>query len=191
VNENQFGRTKATVSSFSKLTTISAISKHLTFGQLYADPSSNPLGTTEEEARESYRVVYSAWRIDDSPSTVEALEDEILADFISPIEAITIVVAEEGTKKGRLKVTHCYKRYPGQPGKSRRNTFHERYWERVADEILLLLTSTNDEDFLPAFYQNLGGKSKGESERDLLQREVDQCAEVFDVPTSGSLPPRL
>jgi hypothetical protein len=70
---------------------------------------------------------------------------------------------------------------------TRPNTFHERYWERMADEILLLASATDD-DFLPAFYQKLGGKSKGESERVLLQREVDQCAEVFDAPPFGVYP---
>jgi hypothetical protein len=103
---------------FFKLTTMSAINTHLTFGQLYADPSSNPLGTTEEEARESYRVIYSAWRIDDSPPTDDDLEDGILPDFIAPIGAITIMVAEEGMKTRRVKVTHCYERYPGLPGKA-------------------------------------------------------------------------
>jgi hypothetical protein len=62
-----------------------------------------------------------------------------------------------------------------------RKTFCDRYGDRIADEILLL-TSATDDDFLPAFYQELGEKSKTESERVLLQREVDQCAEVFDVP---------
>jgi hypothetical protein len=59
-------------------------------------------------------------------------------------------------------------------------TFREKYGDRIADEILLFTSAVVD-DFLPAFYQDLGGKAKGESERVLLQREVDQCAEVFDV----------
>jgi hypothetical protein len=45
----------------------------------------------------------------------------------------------------------------------------------------MLLTSSVDDDFLPAFYQELGGKNGGESERVLLQRDVDQYADVFDI----------
>jgi hypothetical protein len=81
-------------------------------------PHSNPLGTTEEEAREAYRVIYSAWRTNDSPSTVEDLQDKIITDFIAPIRAIGIMAADEGTKTGRLKATHGYERFPGLPGKS-------------------------------------------------------------------------
>jgi hypothetical protein len=71
--------------------------------------------------------------------------------------------------------------------------FCERYGDRIAGEILLLASATDD-DFLPAFYQELGGKSKGESERVLLQREVDQCglsmAKVGgDVLPLSTIPP--
>jgi hypothetical protein len=50
-------------------------------------------------------------------------------------------------------------------------TFRERYGDRIADGILLLTASSND-DLIPPFYQELGGKQKGESERVILQREV-------------------
>jgi hypothetical protein len=59
-------------------------------------------------------------------------------------------------------------------------TFRERYGERIADGILLL-TASADDDILPSFYQELGGKQKEESERVILQREVDQSADIFDV----------
>jgi hypothetical protein len=45
---------------------------------------------------------------------------------------------------------------------SRRKTFWEHYGDRIANEIILLIGSS-DNDFLPAFYQELGGKQKGES----------------------------
>jgi hypothetical protein len=72
---------------------MSAITKALTFEQRYADPSANPLNMTEEEIREAYRVICSAWRVDDSPSTVKDLEDELITDFIAPVGAIGVMVA--------------------------------------------------------------------------------------------------
>jgi hypothetical protein len=41
-----------------------------------------------------------------------------------------------------------------------RKTFREKYGDHIADEILLF-TSSVDDDFLPAFSQELGGKVKG------------------------------
>jgi hypothetical protein len=58
---------------------------------------------------------------------------------------------------------------------TRKKTFRDKYGERIADSILIL-TGASDDDFLPAYYQELGGRQKGESERVLLQREVDQSA---------------
>jgi hypothetical protein len=63
---------------------------------------------------------------------------------------------------------------------SLRKTFREKCGDRIADNILNF-TSLVDDDFLLAFYQELVGKAKGEYERVLIQREVDQCADVFDV----------
>jgi hypothetical protein len=66
-------------------------------------------------------------------------------------------------------------------GEARRpKTFRERYGDRITDQ-LLLLTNVLDDDLLPPFYQELGGRQKGESERVLLQREVDQSAECLGV----------
>jgi hypothetical protein len=63
---------------------------------------------------------------------------------------------------------------------NRPKSFRDRYGDRIADSILLL-TDVSDDDLLPPFYQELGAKRKGESERVLLQREVDQSAEAFGV----------
>jgi hypothetical protein len=43
------------------------------------------------------------------------------------------------------------------------------------------LANAVDDDLLPPIYQELGGRQKGDSERVLLQREVDQSAELFGV----------
>jgi hypothetical protein len=59
-------------------------------------------------------------------------------------------------------------------------TFHERYGDQIADGILRF-TAVADDDLLPPFYQELGGKQKGESDRVLLQRKVDQSTDAFDV----------
>jgi hypothetical protein len=66
-------------------------------------------------------------------------------------------------------------RYTRAVESSRKKTFHDKYGERIADGILLL-TRAVDDDLLPPFYQELGGRQKGESERVILQREVDQSA---------------
>jgi hypothetical protein len=59
-------------------------------------------------------------------------------------------------------------------------TFIERYGDRIAGRILLL-TASSDDDLLPPFYQELGGKQKGESDGVILQREVHQSTDTFDV----------
>jgi hypothetical protein len=59
-------------------------------------------------------------------------------------------------------------------------TFRERYGEWIADGILLIVASADD-DLIPPFYQELGGKQKGESECIILQREVDQSTDTFHV----------
>jgi hypothetical protein len=61
-----------------------------------------------------------------------------------------------------------------------KKTFRDKYGECIADGILLL-TGVVDDDLLLPFYQELGGRQKGESERVILQREVDQSAEVLGV----------
>jgi hypothetical protein len=64
---------------------MAAITAYRTYEQLFSDPAANPLGTNEAEIRSSYRVIYSEYRVDDSPPTVEELERAILADFVEPI----------------------------------------------------------------------------------------------------------
>jgi hypothetical protein len=52
---------------------------------------------------------------------------------------------------------------------TRRKTFRERYGDRIAVE-MLLLTSSADDGFLPALYQELGGKSKGGGQSEFSSR---------------------
>jgi hypothetical protein len=58
-------------------------------------------------------------------------------------------------------------------------TFREKYGDCIADGILLLTSSSENNP--PPFYQELGGKQNGESEPVILQREVDQSDDAFDV----------
>jgi hypothetical protein len=48
-----------------------------------------------------------------------------------------------------------------------------------------------DDELLPPFYQELGARQKGESERVLLQREVDQSAERLGVLTFKVTPSQV
>jgi hypothetical protein len=89
-----------------------------TFEELYAYGSSNPLGKTEGEVREAYRVIYGTWRSENATLTIEDIEEEILTDFISPLGDIGMMVASEGSKMGRFKLTQGHERYPGVPGKA-------------------------------------------------------------------------
>jgi hypothetical protein len=70
---------------------MAAITVHRTSGQRFSDPAADPLGTNEAEIRASYQVIYSEYRVDDSPPTVEKLEKEILADFMELIGALGII----------------------------------------------------------------------------------------------------
>jgi hypothetical protein len=48
-------------------------STSLTFEELYANGSYNPLGKTEGEVREAYRVIYGTWRSEDASLTIEEI----------------------------------------------------------------------------------------------------------------------
>jgi hypothetical protein len=96
---------------------MAAITATTTFGQLYSDPTANPLGSTEAEIRASYHVIYSQYIVEDPPPTVEELEGEILADFVEPIGAVGFMVADSGSKTSHLKLTHGYAHYSSRPGR--------------------------------------------------------------------------
>jgi hypothetical protein len=97
---------------------MAAITPSLTFGELYRDPAVNPFGDNEAKAHSVYRVLYSEYRVSDSPPTVEELEREILTEFREPIGAIGIMVADAGSKTGRLKLTHGHASYTSRPGRA-------------------------------------------------------------------------
>jgi hypothetical protein len=97
---------------------MAAVTTHLTFESRYGDPAGNPLGLTEDDIREAYRVVYSEWRVEDSPPKVKDLEDEILTDFGSPIGAVAMMIASTESSTGKLVLLHGFARYIGAPGRS-------------------------------------------------------------------------
>jgi hypothetical protein len=92
------------------------ITPALTFGALFHDPAANPLGTTDTDLRAAYRVINSQYWEEDSPPTVEELEQEILTDFLDPIGAFGIMVVDSESKTGHLKITHGYAHYSSRAG---------------------------------------------------------------------------
>jgi hypothetical protein len=96
---------------------MAAITAYRTYGQFFSDPAANPIGTNEAEIRSSYRVIYSDYRVDDSPPTVGDLEREILADFSEPIGAVVVMVASEGSTTGVLNLTHGHALYSSRPSR--------------------------------------------------------------------------
>jgi hypothetical protein len=97
---------------------MAAVTKNLTFESRYGDPTGNPLGLTEDDIREAYRVVYAEWRVEDRPPTVQDLEYKILTDFVSPIGAVAVMVASSESATGKLVLLHGFTLYIGAPGRS-------------------------------------------------------------------------
>jgi hypothetical protein len=97
---------------------MAAITPALTFGALFRDPAANPLGTTDMDLRAAYRVIYAQYRVEDSPLAVEELEQAILTDFLEPIRAVGIMVADSESKTSHLKLTHGYARYSSRAGQA-------------------------------------------------------------------------
>jgi hypothetical protein len=92
-------------------------SNHLTFEQRYGDPTATHVGLSDEDVRGAYRVIYSERRVEDAPHTVEALEEEILTEFMAPIEEVGIMVARKDSSTWKLILLHGFDRYSGAPGK--------------------------------------------------------------------------
>jgi hypothetical protein len=95
---------------------MAAIIPACTFGALFRDPAANPLGITDTDLWDAYRVIYLQYRVEDSPTTVKELEQEILTDFLEPIGALGIMVADSESKTVHLKITHGYARYSSRAG---------------------------------------------------------------------------
>jgi hypothetical protein len=95
---------------------MAAITPTRTFGALFRDPAANHLGTTNTDLRAAYRLIYSHYRVEDSPPTVEELEQEILTDFLEPVGALGIMVVDLESKTNHLKITHGHARYSSRAG---------------------------------------------------------------------------
>jgi hypothetical protein len=63
-------------------------------------------------------VIYAQYRLEDSPPTVEELEQEILTDFLKPIGVLGIMVVDSESKTGHLKITHGFARYSSRAGQA-------------------------------------------------------------------------
>jgi hypothetical protein len=87
--------------------------------------------------------------------------------FVASISAGLTHIAAEMHADHRARDTRAVE-------SARKKTFHDKYGERITDGILLL-TGAVDDNLLPPFYQEPGGRQKGGSECVILQREVDQA----------------
>jgi hypothetical protein len=87
---------------------MAALTPTLAFDQLYHNPAANPLGITEFDIRASHRVIYRHYQVENSPPTVKELEDDILMNFLAPIGALSIMIADPGSMSGPLKLTHSW-----------------------------------------------------------------------------------
>jgi hypothetical protein len=62
------------------------------YAKLYADPSTNPFGMDEDTVPLWYSAVYEVWRSTHDLLSVEALHNNILADYsiqLSPLECLS------------------------------------------------------------------------------------------------------
>jgi hypothetical protein len=90
-----------------------------TYEELYSDPANNPFGKEEELVAVCYSEVNDFWRATHSPLTVDALHQNILADFSRPIGAVGNFFYEDESETSRLELLHGLHSSPGTPGYSR------------------------------------------------------------------------
>jgi hypothetical protein len=86
---------------------------------LYSDPVKNLFGLENEKKEICYSSIYQLWRATNAPLTVEALHENVLADFHRPVGGIDIFVADDESSTGILKFLHRVESFPGTPGHSR------------------------------------------------------------------------
>jgi hypothetical protein len=91
----------------------------LSYSELYAYAARNPFGLDEERKDMCYVAIYEVWRSTLNPMTVEALHQNILADFSRLVGALGIFVQDEGSANGVLKLVHGVHSFPGAPGQTR------------------------------------------------------------------------
>jgi hypothetical protein len=77
-----------------------------TYEELYADPTKSPFVREEDLVSLCYSEVNELWRATLSPLTVEALHQNILADFSRPIGSIGVFVDDKESGTGRMKFFH-------------------------------------------------------------------------------------
>jgi hypothetical protein len=75
--------------------------------ELYADPTKNPFGREKDLVSLCFSEVNEFWQATHSPLTVEALHQNILADFSRPIGAIGVFVDDDESGTGWLKQSSC------------------------------------------------------------------------------------
>jgi hypothetical protein len=96
----------------------------LNYRELYGEPTNNHAGTLVVEQAECLRVVYELWRATGSPCTVEALYQNMLADFSRTIDGIGVFIPDGDSASDVLWILHTVHSNPGTPGVS-------RYWMKT------------------------------------------------------------
>jgi hypothetical protein len=89
------------------------------YGELYSNPASNHFGIADEEVLRGYIIMASLWRATHDPLSVDALHQNILAEFSRPVVAIGVFVADDESRTGRLKLLHGLHSFPRAPGLAR------------------------------------------------------------------------
>lgn len=99
---------------------------HKTYKELFADPSRNSLGATEEVFKPKLAHINAQWRTTDNAPTAAELHEDILDDFQEPIEGVGTIKKAPSSVGGELYVLHGLRRHPGGAGctsETRRKTF--------------------------------------------------------------------
>jgi hypothetical protein len=86
------------------------------YGELFSNPAFNHFGTEDEAVLQGYLAMDSLWRATHDPLSVEALHQNILADFCRPIGETGVFVQDEESGTGRIKLIHAIHSFPGAPG---------------------------------------------------------------------------
>jgi hypothetical protein len=92
---------------------------NLTYCELYSDPASNPLGTSEEDLEACTRAAYQLFRATGLPLAKDVRLQNILADFSRPIGGLGIFVPGGSSPTGVLCIIHGIQLLSGLPGRSR------------------------------------------------------------------------
>ena len=90
-----------------------------TYKELFSDPSNNPIGTNNDELKESLQGSYAQWRVSSNPPDVCSLHQDLLLEFQWPIGGVAVFMeaSVDHHPTGVFKILHGIQHFPGRPGK--------------------------------------------------------------------------